>query len=67
MNLYVDAYKVPSRMMHVHQMTVRFNGKSPSRDRILEAFHNEFGIALLSSAKGTAMSEQKLYSWFRTR
>ncbi|HZE79191.1 MAG TPA: type II glyceraldehyde-3-phosphate dehydrogenase [Nitrososphaeraceae archaeon] len=53
-NLYVDAYKVPSRMMHVHQMTVRFNGKSPSRDRILEAFHNEFGIALLSSVKGTA-------------
>jgi len=53
-NLYVEAYKVPSRMMHVHQMLVRFNGKSPSRDRILEAFHNEFGIALLSSAKGTA-------------
>ena len=53
-NLYVDAYKVPSRMMHIHQMLIRFKDKAPSKDSLIEAFYNEFGIALLNSAKGTA-------------
>ena len=53
-NLYVDAYKVPSRMMHLHQMVIRFNGKAPSKDQIIETFHNEFGVAILNSARGTA-------------
>ena len=53
-NLFVDALKVPSRMMHVHQMLVRFNDKAPTKDAILEAFRNEFGVAILSSARGTA-------------
>lgn len=53
-NLFVDALKVPSRMMHVHQMLVRFNGKAPSKDSLIEIFRNEFGVALFGSAKGTA-------------
>lgn len=53
-NLFVDALKVPSRMMHVHQMLVRFNDKAPTKDAILEAFRKEFGVAILSSARGTA-------------
>lgn len=52
--LYVDAYKVPSRMMHMHQLNVRFNGKAPSKDNILDIFRNEFGVAIVNSAKGTA-------------
>jgi glyceraldehyde-3-phosphate dehydrogenase (NAD(P)) len=58
-NLYVDAYKVPSRMMHLHQMVIRFDGKAPSKDRIIESFHNEFGVAVLNSAKGTAVIRKK--------
>ena len=27
--LYVEAYKVPSRMMHLHQMIIRFKDKVP--------------------------------------
>ena len=27
-NLYVDSLKVPSRMMHLHQMTIRFKNDS---------------------------------------
>jgi glyceraldehyde-3-phosphate dehydrogenase (NAD(P)) len=41
-------------MMHVHQMLVRFNGKAPSKDSLIEIFRNEFGVALFGSAKGTA-------------
>ncbi|HZD36927.1 MAG TPA: type II glyceraldehyde-3-phosphate dehydrogenase [Nitrososphaeraceae archaeon] len=53
-NLYVEAFKVPSRMMHLHQMVVRFNSKSPTRDQILDLFSKEFAVATLNSAKGTA-------------
>lgn len=53
-NLFVEAFKVPSRMMHIHQMIIRFRSKSPNKDQILDLFKNEFAIAILSSAKGTA-------------
>jgi glyceraldehyde-3-phosphate dehydrogenase (NAD(P)) len=58
-NLYVDAYKVPSRMMHLHQMSVRFKKKAPRKEAIVETFRNEFGIAILSSATGTAQVRKK--------
>jgi glyceraldehyde-3-phosphate dehydrogenase (NAD(P)) len=53
-NLFVEAFKVPTRMMHLHQMIVRFRSKSPNKDQILDLFNNEFAIAVLNSAKGTA-------------
>jgi glyceraldehyde-3-phosphate dehydrogenase (NAD(P)) len=52
--LYVEAYKVPSRMMHLHQMTIRFKDKVPYFDSISDIYHDEFGVAVLSKAKGTA-------------
>jgi glyceraldehyde-3-phosphate dehydrogenase (NAD(P)) len=58
-NLYVDAFKVPSRMMHLHQMFIRFSGKAPTKDEILECFRNEFGVAIISSAKGTGDVRKK--------
>ncbi|AIF83964.1 glyceraldehyde 3-phosphate dehydrogenase (NAD(P)+) [Candidatus Nitrososphaera evergladensis SR1] len=58
-NLYVDAFKVPSRMMHLHQMMIRFDGKAPSKDELLECYRNEFGVAILSSAKGTGDVRKK--------
>src|SRR6187402_2279663 len=58
-NLYVDALKVPSRMMHLHQMTIRFDGRPPSKDDILENFKNEFGVAILQNAKGTGDIRKK--------
>jgi glyceraldehyde-3-phosphate dehydrogenase (NAD(P)) len=58
-NLYVDAYKVPSRMMHLHQMSIRFKKKAPSKDSIVESFRKEFGIAILNSAAGTAQVRKK--------
>jgi glyceraldehyde-3-phosphate dehydrogenase (NAD(P)) len=57
--LYVDAFKVPSRMMHLHQMFIRFSGKAPSKDEILECYRNEFGVAIISSAKGTGDVRKK--------
>ncbi len=57
--LYVDAYKVPSRMMHVHQLNVRFKDKAPSKDQIIDIFEKEFGVAILNSAKGTADVRKK--------
>jgi glyceraldehyde-3-phosphate dehydrogenase (NAD(P)) len=53
-NLFVEAFKVPSRMMHLHQMVVRFRSKSPNKDQILDLFTREFAVAILNSAKGTA-------------
>jgi glyceraldehyde-3-phosphate dehydrogenase (NAD(P)) len=58
-NLYVDAYKVPSRMMHLHQMSIRFKTKSPTKDSIVETFRKEFGVAILNSASGTAQVRKK--------
>jgi glyceraldehyde-3-phosphate dehydrogenase (NAD(P)+) (phosphorylating) len=58
-NLYVDAFKVPSRMMHLHQMFIRFSDRAPSKDEILECFRNEFGVAIISSAKGTGDVRKK--------
>ena len=58
-NLYVDAFKVPSRMMHLHQMFIRFNGGAPPRDDIIDCYRNEFGVAVLRSAKGTGDVRKK--------
>ena len=58
-NLYVDAFKVPSRMMHLHQMFVRFKDRAPTKDKILECFRGEFGVAIISSAKGTGDVRKK--------
>ena len=52
--LYVEAYKVPSRMMHLHQMTVRFKNKIPYFDSLSDIYHEEFGVAILNKAHGTA-------------
>ena len=51
--LFVRAIKVPTRQMHLHIMDVRFNGNSPSPDDIHDLFANEFGVAVLWTAKGT--------------
>jgi len=58
-NLYVDAFKVPSRMMHLHQMFIRFSDRAPTKDEILECFRSEFGVAIISSAKGTGDIRKK--------
>jgi len=58
-NLFVEAYKVPSRMMHLHQMAIRFNSKAPSKEDVIEALNKEFGIAILNSAKSTADIRKK--------
>ena len=57
--LFVDAYKVPSRMMHLHQMSIRFRDKTPTKNEILEIFSKEFGVAILNGAKGTAEIRKK--------
>jgi glyceraldehyde-3-phosphate dehydrogenase (NAD(P)) len=58
-NLYVDSLKVPSRMMHLHQMTIRFKDEPPSKDNILDIFDKEYGIAVINKAKGTADIRKK--------
>jgi glyceraldehyde-3-phosphate dehydrogenase (NAD(P)) len=58
-NLYVDAFRVPSRMMHLHQMFIRFDDHAPSKDEIVETFRKEFGVAIISSAKGTGDVRKK--------
>ena len=58
-NLYVEAYKVPSRMMHLHQMTVRFKSATPDRESFLDIYEKEFGVAILSNAKGTGDIRKK--------
>lgn len=60
-NLYVDAFKVPSRMMHLHHMLIHFKEKAPPKDAIIETFRKEFGVAILNSAKGTADIRKKAF------
>ena len=58
-NLYVEAYKVPSRMMHLHQMTVRFKRAAPDMESFLDIYQKEFGVAILSNARGTGDIRKK--------
>ena len=51
--LFVRAIKVPTRQMHLHIMDIRFDGNAPSPDEIHDLFKNEFGVAVLWTAKGT--------------
>ncbi len=51
--LFVRAIKVPTRQMHLHIMDIRFKDLAPKPSEIHEIFSNEFGVALLWSAKGT--------------
>ena len=51
--LFVRAIKVPTRQMHLHIMDIRFDQSAPSSDEIHDLFKNEFGVALLWTAKGT--------------
>jgi glyceraldehyde-3-phosphate dehydrogenase (NAD(P)) len=47
-------------MMHLHQMFVRFgDGVVPTKDEIIESFRNEFGVAIINSAKGTGDVRKK--------
>lgn len=51
--LFVRAIKVPTRQMHLHIMDIRFKEIAPKPSEIHELFTNEFGVALLWTAKGT--------------
>ncbi len=61
--LYVESYKVPSRMMHLHQMTIRFKNKVPNFDSLSDIYENEFGVAVLNKAKGTADIRKKAHEF----
>ena len=51
--LFVRAIKVPSRQMHLHVMDIRFDGTAPKPSEIHDIFADEFGVAVLWTAKGT--------------
>ena len=51
--LFIRVFKVPTRQMHVHLMDIRFNGPAPDSSEILDLFKNEYGVAILYTAKGT--------------
>ena len=51
--LFVRAIKVPTRQMHLHIMDIRFNRDAPAPDEIHQLFENEYGVAILWTAKGT--------------
>ena len=51
--LFVRAIKVPTRQMHLHIMDIRFKDKAPSITEFHNLFKDEYGVAILWSAKGT--------------
>jgi glyceraldehyde-3-phosphate dehydrogenase (NAD(P)) len=51
--LFVRAIKVPTRQMHLHIMDIRFKDSVPKPSEIHDIFTNEFGVAILWTAKGT--------------
>ena len=52
--LHVRAIKVPSRQMHLHILDVRFKDEhAPAPSEIHDVFADEFGVAILWTAKGT--------------
>jgi len=51
--LFVRAIKVPTRQMHLHIMDIRFDEDAPTSDEIHRLFENEYGVAVIWTAKGT--------------
>ena len=51
--LFVRAIKVPTRQMHLHIMDIRFKDKAPTITEFHNLFKDEYGVAILWSAKGT--------------
>ena len=51
--LFIRAFKIPTRQMHVHLMDIRFNEAAPTSSEILELYKNEYGVATLYNARGT--------------
>lgn len=51
--LFVRAVKVPTRQMHLHIMDVRFKDSAPSPSKLHQIFKDEYGVAILWTAKGT--------------
>ena len=53
--LFVRAIKVPTRQMHLHIMDIRFKDvpSTPKPSDIHGTLENEFGVAILWTAKGT--------------
>ena len=51
--LYIRVFKMPTRQMHVHLMDIRFVDTAPKPSEILDLFKDEYGVAILYTAKGT--------------
>lgn len=51
--LFLRAIKVPTRQMHLHIMDIRFKDSAPKPSEIIDLFKNEYGVAILWTAKGT--------------
>lgn len=51
--LFLRAIKVPTRQMHLHILDVRFKDSAPKESEFLDTFKNEYGVAILYTAKGT--------------
>lgn len=51
--LFIRAFKVPTRQMHVHLMDIRFDGPAPDPQEIIDLYKNEYGVATLYNVKGT--------------
>ncbi len=51
--LFLRAIKVPTRQMHLHILDIRFKDSAPEISEFLDIFKNEYGVAILYTAKGT--------------
>jgi len=51
--LFLRAVKVPTRQMHLHIMDIRFRNEAPKPSEIHDLFKNEYGVAIIWTAKGT--------------
>lgn len=51
--LFLRAIKVPTRQMHLHILDIRFKNTTPNLSDFLDTFKNEYGVAILHTAKGT--------------
>ena len=56
--LFVRAIKVPTRQMHLHIMDIRFKDTAPKPSEIHDIFKDEFGVAILWTAKGTTRCQE---------
>lgn len=56
---YSRAYKVQTSLMHVHDLHLKFKGKAPSKEQVLDVFADDARVSMLEKFSNTAELKER--------